>query len=275
DVITRAGEPQRAIQLIVEGVVELFHEGVSVTALKAGMAYGAMQMLARAPSVLGVAAEDTRIMEIPASAFELALDENYTALRSVLGVVGSAALVARGHLPVDPNVPRTLDEGVYYDEPSSLVERLIQVRTGNFAYMNIEALVDLAREMKEVRFPAGHVIWSMGDLADHSLYIDCGRVRCSAADGRHVDIGRDFTLGVLDVWGSRARAYDARSETPVIGFRIEFESFLRLLETHVEVGIQILRVFAQVFLNSRALWASQGRSQALSEGATIHPLAAP
>jgi CRP-like cAMP-binding protein len=67
-----------------------------------------------------------------------------------------------------------------------------------------------------------------------------------------VDVGRGLTLGVLDVWGERPRVYEARAVTPVIGYQVGFESFLTLLEAHVEVGIGILRGFARALLTSNA-----------------------
>ncbi|HTU61603.1 MAG TPA: cyclic nucleotide-binding domain-containing protein, partial [Polyangiales bacterium] len=110
-----------------------------------------------------------------------------------------------------------------------------------------------ARHMHEYRLPAGHLIWSAGEVADYSLHINYGRVRCTAPDGQHVLVGSDFTLGVLDIWGPRKRAYSVVSETPMIVARVDFEHFLTLLESHVEVGLEILRGFARAIFASRAL----------------------
>lgn len=253
DVITREGEPARAIHVLVEGEVQLFQNERQIGALEAGAAFGAFHVLAREPSVLAVASEFTRTIEVPAAAFETLLDENYSLLRSLLAIAGSAALAGRGNLPVDPQAQRVINEGEYYEQPRPLVERLIRVRSGSFAGMNLEALIDLSRHMQEFRLPAGHLIWSAGDIADHSLHINYGRVRCTAPDGQHVLIGSDFTLGVLDVWGPRRRAYSVVSETPMIVARVDFEHFLTLLESHVEVGLEILRGFARAVFTSRAL----------------------
>ena len=87
---------------------------------------------------------ETRTLEVPAPSFEEALDVNHSLLRSALAVTGAGVLRARGNLPVDPTVPRELDDGSYYVEPKSMVERLLQLRAGGFGYMNLEALIDLA-----------------------------------------------------------------------------------------------------------------------------------
>jgi CRP-like cAMP-binding protein len=252
EVIVPEGEPQRGIFIVTEGTLLVSYRGGPVAVWNAGTAFGTLALLARKPSALAVAGGETRIIEVPGPVFEQALDTNNSLLRGALAVMGADVLKARGNLPVDPSVPRQLDEGPYYPDPKSMVERLLQLRTGTFGYMNLEALVDLARQMKEVRYPPGHLLWSAGDFSTHSLTIDYGRVRCTAPDGKHVDVARGFNIGVMDVWGARRRAYDARAETEVIGYRVEFESFLTLLESHVEVGQEVLRGFARTLLTERA-----------------------
>lgn len=249
-VISVEDEPARSVYLVLEGEVVVSRHGTVITTRKAGDAYGALPLLARTPATLAVAVGETRLLEIPAPAFESALVENYSLLRNTLRVLGSAVLGTRRNLPADPDSPRVVDEGVYYPEPRSLVEILIQLRESPFGHMNLDALVDFARYMIDVRYAAGELLWSSGETSTHALHIDAGRVRCTGADGRHVDIGRGFSIGVMDVW-SRVRVYEARAETPVIAFRIDFESFLALLETHPEVGLDLLRGFARELLAAR------------------------
>jgi CRP-like cAMP-binding protein len=248
DVVTVEGSPQRFIFVVLEGELLVSVKGKPPLTIPAGKAFGSLGMLAREPCAEAVATTRVRVLEVPVAAFETALDENYSLLRSALAACGALVLQMRGNLPVNPRVSREVDEGTYYTTPKSMVERLIQLRSGTWTSMNIEALIDLARHMVEVRYPADHLLWSVGDVSTHSLFVDCGRVRCTAPDGKHVDIGRNFTLGVLDVWGTRRRAYEARTVTPVIAYQIEFEGFLTLLESHVEVGVEMLRGFARAML---------------------------
>jgi CRP-like cAMP-binding protein len=250
EIVAVEGEPARAVYLVVEGEVVVSRHGRHIATRRAGDAYGALPLLAREPSTLAVAVGETRTLEVPAAAFESALIENYSLLRNTLSVLGAAALQTHGNLPVDPASPREIDEGSYYPEPRSLVELLIQLRESPFGRMNLDALVDIARSMIEVRYPAGELLWSAGETSTHALHIDAGRIRCTGPDGKQVAIGRGFTIGVLDVW-TRARVYEARTETPIIAFRIGFESFLALIETHPEVGLDLLRGFARELLNVR------------------------
>ncbi|MEI9950503.1 MAG: cyclic nucleotide-binding domain-containing protein [Pseudomonadota bacterium] len=247
EIITVEGEPTRALFLVVEGEISVSRQGRALGTRKAGDAYGGLPLLAREPSTLAVAVGDTSTLEVPASAFEAALTTNFSLLRTTLRQLGSGVLAMRGNLPTDANLQGEVDEGHYYAEPLSLVQRLIQLRQGGFRHMNMEALIDMARSMIETRYPAGALLWSAGDPSSYALHIDVGRVRCTEPDGKHVCVGRDFSIGVLDVW-SGARVYEARAETPLIAFRIDIERFLALLEAHPEVGLDLLRGFAQDLL---------------------------
>jgi CRP-like cAMP-binding protein len=249
--ISEAPDAARAVFVVTAGSVTLRRNARDVT-FAAGSAFGAMALLARQPLGLARADRDTRTLEIPAAALEAAIDESFSALRSTLRIAGAAVLKARGNLPVDPLSERKVEEGTFHEQPRSFVERLIELRSGPFRYMNVEALVDLARHMREVRVAKGQVIWAVGDASTYAFHIDYGRVRCTSSDGRHVAVGRGFTIGVLDVWASEGRAYEALAETDLIGFHVDFEDFLTLLETHVEVGIDILRSLAQSVLEEPA-----------------------
>jgi CRP-like cAMP-binding protein len=247
ETISDARQAAGAVYVVTKGEVSLKLDQRELR-FGPGTQFGAMALLARKPAGLARAVLETRTLEIPAAVFEAAIDENFSLLRGALRVAGSAALEARGNLPADPLTQGEVDEGTFHEQPRSLVERLIGLRAGPFGYMNLDALVDLAQHMREVRLQAGQVLWSVGDASTHAFHLDYGRIRCTASDGRYVDVGRGFTIGVLDIWGSEGRAYQARAETDLCGFAVDFENFLALLETHVEVGIDILRGFAQSLL---------------------------
>ncbi|HYP99326.1 MAG TPA: cyclic nucleotide-binding domain-containing protein [Polyangiaceae bacterium] len=247
DIVSPEGETMRSLCLIVEGELRVSRQGQLLTVRKAGEAYGGLPVLARVPSTLAVAVGKTFLLEIPAPAFESALTQNFSLLRTTLRQLGTSVLKMRGNLPTLPSGQGAIDEGTYYDKPRSLVERLINLRQGNFRHMNMEALIDLSRSMVEVRVPAGALLWSAGDPSTHALHVDVGRVRCTERDGRSASVGHGFTIGVMDVW-SGTRVYEARAETPLIAYRIDVEGFLALLEAHPEVGLDLLRGFARDLL---------------------------
>lgn len=252
DVLAVDGEIPRAIQILTAGEVTRQRAGQLPQVAGVGQALGALHLIARAPGPGVVARGEVRTLEIPAAAFEAALDASFSLLRGLLRFTGSSVLAARSRLPVDPRATSAVDEGPYYEGSKSLVVRLMELRSGPFTHMNLDALVDLARRMIEIRVEAGTCLWSIGDPSTHALHIDHGRVRCSTDDGRSADVGRGYTLGVMDVWGGHERAYEARAATRLIAYRVDFEAFLLLLEMHVEVALEMLRALVRGRLASGA-----------------------
>jgi len=244
DVIVTEGTAPESIHIVVDGQVTLTRKR-SPLVMKSGGGFGLLSVISDAPSRRVVADVDTRTLEIPAKTFKVAIEENFSLLRNALRMMGTTLSRDRGSLPANPNDPPTVELGVRFDRPKTLAERLVELRVGPFATMNLDALVDLARRMVECRVPAGHLFWSVDDPSGHSLHIDYGRVRCTAADGRHVDVGSNFTLGVMDVWAAQPRSYAARAETDVIGYVVADRDFLIIMEMHVQVGLELLRSLAR------------------------------
>jgi len=110
--------------------------------------------LARELSTLAVAVGETRTLEVPAAAFEAALIENFSLLRNTLRVLGTGVLATRGNLPVDPGVPREIDEGQYYPQPLSLGRDLDLPPAEPIRAHESGRASRFARYMIEVRYPA-------------------------------------------------------------------------------------------------------------------------
>jgi CRP-like cAMP-binding protein len=244
EVIMEAGGPARSIHIIVEGQVTLTRKR-SPLVMRDGSSFGVLSVIAGAPTARVVADVDTRTLEIPAAAFNIAIEENFSMLRNALRQIGLTLLRARGRLPADPRNAPAVNIGTYFPRTKTLAQRLMELRTGPYATMNLDALVDLARRMVEWRVPAGHVFWSVDEPSNFALHVDYGRVRCTAADGSSMDVGSNFTLGVMDSWASTPRSYAARAETDLIGYRIADEDFFSIMEMHNEVGLDMLRNIAR------------------------------
>lgn len=243
EVVTEEGSPPKSVYFIIDGQVSATR-GKGVVVMKTGDRLGALSVFADAPNRRAVADVETRTFEVPAAVFKLAFEENFSLVRNGLRMMSLQLLRLRGKLPADANDPPPAPLGVPFDQPKTLAERLIELRGGVFASMNLDALVDLARSAVEVRVPAGHVFWRVGDPAGGSLQVAYGRIRCTAADGTHVDVGANFTLGVMDFLSRSPRSYEARAETDVIGYRMNGEDLLVILEMHVRVGLELLRTYA-------------------------------
>ncbi|HYO95701.1 MAG TPA: cyclic nucleotide-binding domain-containing protein [Polyangiaceae bacterium] len=246
-------EPARAVHVVLQGEVRVTRGGRSVLVRSREQELGLMAALTGAPGALSVAEVETRTLEIPAAALQVAVDQNFSLLRGLLQHTGARLLRARGSLPAAPHSAPEVRLGTYYERPRTLVERVLELRKSPFASMNVEALTEFARAMVEQRPAAGELLWAVGEPATHSFHVEYGCVRCTTSDGKHVDVGSDFTLGVMDVWGRSQRTYEARCVTPVIGYRVGFEDFLALLESHARVGADLLETFARGVLGTGEL----------------------
>jgi CRP-like cAMP-binding protein len=248
ETLTSEGDPIQALHVIIDGRVRVARKGEAPRIVAGGEPVELLALLARAPAGLAQAEVDTRALEIPVAAIGVAIDESFSLLRHFLRIMGAAIAKRRSSLPADPGSPPPVDVGVYRDRPRTLVERMLELRASPLGSMNVDALVDLARRSIEHRFPAGHVFWSAGEASAFAIHMKFGRVRCTAPDGRFVDVGSEFTLGVMDLWGGQRRSFSARAETEVIAYRIEFEDFLAILETHTTFAIGMLETFARSLL---------------------------
>jgi CRP-like cAMP-binding protein len=248
DVICEEGEAPRWLQLVVEGQVTVTRGAASSLVVKTGQGFGLLPIVGGGRMGRAVADIDTRTLEIPAAALLTALEENFSLLRASLLLLSRSILRSRGNLPAAPDAVPSADPGIPDDRPSTPIERLLKLRTTPFGNINIDALLELSRQIIECRVEAGHVFWSAGEASTHALHVNHGQVRCTASDGRHVDVGGDFTLGVMDLWGAQARSYEARALTAVSAWRVNFEDFLSMLETHVAVGLNVLQGLARMHL---------------------------
>ena len=196
--VLRAGDEPTVIHVVIDGEIVVKRAGLPDLVIPQRRAFGLIAVMAEARNQDAIAAVDTRVLEIPVKGYRAALEENFSLMRNALRFLGALLSKMRQGLPADPKRPPKDDIGVYYEHPRTLVEQLIELRKGPFVHMNIDALVDLARRMAEVRVPAGHVFWRAGALCTYALHVEYGRVRCTAPNGASVDVASDFTIGTMD-----------------------------------------------------------------------------
>lgn len=246
--LVRAGDEPTSIYIVIEGQVVLRRPNLPDTVIEQRRPFGLVTALADARSQDAIAEIDTRVLEIPVKGFRSALEENFSLLRNALRFFSVLLARKRHRLPADPKNPPKLELGTYYEKPRTLVEQLIELRKGPFVHMNIDALVDLARRMVEVRVGAGHVFWRAGDPSKYVLHVEYGQVKCSTPAGEEVTVGSDFTVGVMDLWVGQPRSYEVIAQTDIIAYRIDYEDFLVICEMHTTVALDMLRGFAQLYL---------------------------
>jgi CRP-like cAMP-binding protein len=252
ETVMQEGRPVQALYFVLEGTALLRRAGRAAKASAVARGLGLLEYLAGLPAPEVTAESDARLLEIPAPAFQAALEENFSLARDILRLLGTSLTQKRRSLPADPDNPPEALLGEYYEQPRTLTERMIELRSSPLGFANIEALVDFARCTVEERVEPGHLFWSAGDESSFSIHVNYGRVRCTAPNGETVVVGSDYTLGVMDVWGSARRAYEVRAETPVICYRVGFEEFLNIVETHAQVAANMLSGLSRALLELEA-----------------------
>jgi CRP-like cAMP-binding protein len=104
----------------------------------------------------------------------------------------------------------------------------------------------VARILREVHVPAGHVFWRRSDPARQAIRVVSGAVRCTDEAGQSVVVGSDYMLGTIAAAAQRSYGYEARADTDVSAYEISFEDWLVVLEAHPELAMRLLSTLAMM-----------------------------
>jgi CRP-like cAMP-binding protein len=246
EILVRENEPLRCGYFVIDGMIEVRRQGFATARIDHG-GVGFLSIIAQDPRGLEAVAEKrSRVLELPVDAIFDAYEENFSFMRNALRLVASNLLERRDALPRRADEGSAPSAGEWYDRPKTMVERVIGAteRATIMRGMNLDAVVDWARASQEVRVEAGHRFWKAGDPGSYMLMVDYGLVRCSVPDGRSTVVGHEYVIGSLDPLCHRPRSYDAVAETKVIGFRLDRDDWLTVIENHRRLGINLLKALA-------------------------------
>lgn len=252
DEVTRIGTETTSVHIVLEGSLRVTGPDGEVAAVGNGRGVGVIGALSRTGRGYGaVTAERTRTLEISKEAFLATLEESFSIARNVLRVLCGMLLDARGELPPATHAALPMPKLEERTEPRTLVERVLELsRTGLFANANIDSVFDLARVMRQIRVPAGHVFFRAGDSPRSSLRVLSGVIRCTTPDGVSVDITTGTMIGGLVAMAGRKHPYDAIAVQEVIAYEIQFEDFLLIIEAHPELAMSLLEEMATALMEA-------------------------
>jgi CRP-like cAMP-binding protein len=253
EVLLALGEPVHHVFVVLDGQVRWRRKG-RVPALANRMdVVGWLTLMARDPDGIEATTPDEAIvLALPAEALEHALEDDFGIVRNSMRLGAGALLQSRDNLP-SPDPPPPFEMGVLRSERRTLVERLIDMRRGPlFARANAEALIALVRSSREVRFEPGSTIWQIGDPSTSWYMIEYGRVRCTNQAGRAQEVGANFLIGIMDSLAQAPRSYAAVTDTLVVANHVDLESFLGVIETHIELARDFLGFLAHTVLDLQA-----------------------
>ena len=251
--VTTEGKPLSHVYILIDGQMTATRHGQRVAVVQRARGVGFLSVMARDEhGVTAVADEETQTLEIPVEVLESGLEENFSLVRNSLRNLASVLVRKRGNLPAPADKPPPFSMGEYREHDHTLVERILDLRSGRgiFQDCNLDAIFAFARRIEQVRVEPGTDFWKIGEPSSYWLRIDYGRVRCTAADGKSVDVGHRYVLGIMDAVGQVKRSYDARAETRVVAYKNQLETLLDVLEMHADLARDFLAVLARAVLDT-------------------------
>lgn len=246
------GRPVESVHVVVDGQISSRRRGKLLAEVRRARGVGFLSLLARDEGGVDAVADlPSHTLEVSAAIVVDAMEENFSFLRNLLRLTGRGLIERRSGLPADPDTTPPAEIGVYPTRKHTLVERVLDLRSGGiFATGNLEPVVELARRNEEVEFAPGEVLWRAGERSTWSIRIIAGLVHCVSAGGREVTVGKGFVLGSLDALGELPRSFEARAATRVVAYRSGLEDMLSIMESHPSLGRELLAVLARVLLTS-------------------------
>lgn len=248
-ILTQEGVPPTKLRLLVAGRVRTERDGRTLGRFNPPSLVGVSGVLGgRSASVRSVAETPVTLLSIDTQDFLDVLEDRFAVFLQLRKFY--AANVARlqrklgvfhtsGPLPgleVEPS-----------ERPLSIVEQLLFLqRTSVFRGIPINVLSNLIREERELRVPAGEVLWRDGDAGTLLVAIVRGNVRCGIETSAGSFVAtRGYVIGADAALGGIPYCYDAVAETPVAAVTVQATALTDMIEDHFELGRRSLAHFAQ------------------------------
>jgi CRP-like cAMP-binding protein len=260
-VLFREGEPVGSVHFVVEGALATFRRGVRVGRVGPGAGVGALAVFARDPIGSQVVAdEDTLTLELDADAVSELLEDHFPILHHILREMSRQAIDLVTRFRLDPTAG-TAECPVDGPERGDidLVNRIFFLRRMTvFRRSSITALAALAREMAQVRFEPGTVLFREGEPSPGIFLLRSGFLRATGSSGVSFRPGPGFPLGALEALGERPRWYEAVAETPVVALQGHMGVLVDAFEDHFDMAMDYLAVIAQSTLRILDWRAARG-----------------
>ncbi len=249
-VLLEPGAPVMAFHLVVEGKVQMLHQGRPTQQMGPRSSVGGLAGLTRDPrGAHAVALDDTVTLEIDTDDMQDLFEDNFNIL---LGVMRALVRTMREfQIKTGGGAVSGGDkvfEGLASDQPLTLVDKMFFIRkASSFAQVSIRALAELASQVTELRLGAGEPIWPAGETADYSVLIVNGVVECLPEDMDPFEFGPGYVVGGPDSIIGDPRWYAAVAKTDVILLQQWRAATLDVFEDHIEVAMSLLRTLATGF----------------------------
>lgn len=248
-----AGPPE-AVYIIVDGAVVVERDGKARDELGPGEGVGFLELLARLDR--GPAARaltDTLVLELDWDDLMEVCSRHFSVLHEYMRFLCTRLLHRTHRLPDGSRFGSGRSSELRPGRPLDLVERVMVLGDRSvFSTSSLDALVELARHVSDVRVDAGHRFWRRGDSAHDFLLLTSGTVRCTLPDDGVWFTDATHLVGLNEALSGEPRWNDVTSDGNVTALMIQVEAFLDILEDHFELAVDVTSKLATQLLQLTA-----------------------
>lgn len=237
DLLATEGKRIQRIYFILRGSVAL--ETPVPRILEGKSAVGGLAAFSQEPSPYSIRAlERVDALEISVDDMFDIYEDNFRLLRATIeGISGYMIALRRQRGSAAGFSNELKPQPPKHDKPRDLVERMAVLHeTMKFAESYVEALADMARELTEVRLPAGTVLWNEGDPGVFMYFLIGGVIRCTSSTGQDFVLGPGDSLGAIDLLAGIDHWTTAVVEEDLSALRHGREAMFDILEDHYEMA---------------------------------------
>ncbi len=256
DVLFEAGTPIETAYMLVDGKVKLKRDGEEIGTIEAPAPLAFVGILGGLEGMPGEvrAASDVLALALSKEAIMHIWEENFNILANSLRLAAMRLWEERGRWPYSRDREVEVEAGTYPEERFTLVDLIQWQRNfGPFEGVNLEAVAEVTRHQREVRYPPDTTLWREGDPSGFYLRIAYGIVDLEQK-GRDQpgSIGHDWSIGFMEGVAQMPRGYTATARTEVVAVRSEMETLLSIFEDQFELAMRALRALS--WLVAQKLW---------------------
>lgn len=244
-------EPVDEIAFVLRGEVQTQRDGRVLASYGPRSVLGSVAFLAELSEGYGaIATKPTIALMLPAEEMLEVFEDHFEVVRSALRGLASGLLGLRRSLGAGGFAETEWEPEGEPPPPLDLVGRIAQLRDAMpFAGAKMEALADLARDVREARLEAGHPLWREGEASDAFYFLLHGTVDAESEDGMRMTFGPGDVVGSLGTLGAEPRWFSATAASEVVALRLEAETLLDVMEDHFDFAMALVRSMARGFLS--------------------------
>lgn len=261
--IMREDEPPRGFFMLITGTVTMRRKDKRIGTVRAPGGVGFLGLLARnAGGTSAIADTPVDAYEFTAEVMDDIFEDNFSVLLESLRFVAERLvaenMASRVPAPFVPPVSQ-LDH-LIGEKELGIVEKIFLLRRMRlFSTANVNSLAGLVQRLKEVRVPAGEVVWKPGDVSDGPLFIVKGMGRLVWNDDETVQqVGSGYAIGGGESLVGHPRWNTFVTDEPSIFLRGDQAALLDMMEDDFELGIRFLSMMAGLLLSIWDRKAEQG-----------------